>query len=62
MQFKGFNIYTATNGQWKVVTVLANGMEASYDALRFASEATANLYALMCHEAKPQINYKAVRF
>jgi hypothetical protein len=60
MTHNGFSIYTAKNGAWKVVTLLANGMEASYDAERFTSQATATLYALKCHEAKPQINY-AVR-
>lgn len=58
--YNGFSIYTAADGAWKVVTMLANGSEASYDALRFTSEATATLYALKCHEAKPQMNY-AVR-
>ncbi len=56
----GFSIYERQDGNWKVVAILGNGTEASYDDRRFANEATATLYAIECHRAKPSINY-AVR-
>jgi hypothetical protein len=57
----GFSIYETADGAWKVVAVLKNGSEASYDPRRFANEATATLYAIDCHRAKPSINYEVRR-
>lgn len=56
----GFSIYERVDGAWKVVAVNKDGSEASYDGRRFANEATATLYAIDCHKAKPFISY-AVR-
>lgn len=56
----GFSIYEKADGEWKVVALLSNGTEASYDSRRFANQATATLYAIHCHHAKPSVNY-AVR-
>lgn len=56
----GFSIYERADGAWKVVAVMKNGTEASYDARRFANEATATLYAIECARVKPSISY-AVR-
>lgn len=53
----GHRIFTAANGAWEVCAVLSNGMLASYGPDRFASEATATLFALDCNRAKPFINY-----
>ncbi len=60
MTYEGHNIFEAPNGKWKVVIVTKNGDEYSYDAKRFVNEATATLYSIACHKAKPFINY-AVR-
>lgn len=57
----GFSIYEKSDGAWKVVAVLNNGTEASYDARRFANQATAILYAIECRRAKPSISYEVRR-
>lgn len=57
----GFRIFERADGNWKVVAILKDGTEASYDPRRFASEATATLYARDCSRTKPSISYEVRR-
>lgn len=52
---------TAANGAWRVAVLLADDRVCVTDPSKYASEASATLAAIAAHNAKPFINYVAVR-
>lgn len=56
-----FNFHTSLNGAWRVAVRLDDDRVCITDPSKYANEATATLAAIAAHNAKPFMNYVAVR-